>query len=366
MCAARSKAPSRGLEAILQSLKTKSAARSQTLAGTDSAPPVCRCSGRLFFVEQVGTARRFSICPRCNERRTCHRCRGSGHLEMPNLQTGQSEVIPFGCDCVLGEQRVALLNQAGIPEKYLESEFSFENVKHGYDNVPDSLRSKFTQNQRRIMEFCNQIHDVLAQKQRPGEKYFLTLVGPVGTGKTHFAVCALKDLIWQYGYVGRFVDFQSLLHSIRNAYTRKVPEDEIMLPLRDADILLIDELGKGRSENEWELEKLDDLINTRYNARKITIITTNYLTPDLQREAQAAEQKGRAAKKPQSLHMGTLLEDKNATHPTEGYWQQSLPERVGERMYDRILEVSLFVDFVGIPSFRKRFAQDFITKAKES
>ena len=51
-------------------------------------------------------------------------------------------------------------------------------------------------------------------------------------------------------------------------------------PLIDTEVLVIDELGKGRA-NEWELGVLDQLISKRYNSTKDTIITTNYITKDI-------------------------------------------------------------------------------------
>ncbi len=45
-------------------------------------------------------------------------------------------------------------------------------------------------------------------------------------------------------------------------------------------MLVIDELGKGRS-NEWELNILDQLISKRYNASRMTLITTNYVTREI-------------------------------------------------------------------------------------
>jgi hypothetical protein len=48
----------------------------------------------------------------------------------------------------------------------------------------------------------------------------------------------------------------------------------------------------------------------------------------------------------------------------ESFWEQSLPERIGARMYDRIVESSVFVDFIGLPSYRRALADDFIERYK--
>ena len=59
----------------------------------------------------------------------------------------------------------------------------------------------------------------------------------------------------------------------------------MLLPLIETEVLVIDELGKGRS-SDWELNILDQLISKRYNASKITLITTNYVSKEYMKEDQ--------------------------------------------------------------------------------
>lgn len=307
--------------------------------GTYKDEPVCLCDGSPHVhVKSEGRRKTFAVCPACNPRLHCARCGGSGHLRRFNLVTLRDDVTPNGCDCTTLEKRVAVLQQAGIPEKYCEADFSVMEL--GHLNAEQQL--KLTQVQQAVYEFCDATQHMVAHGAQAHEKYFLTLVGPVGTGKTHLAVSALKRMILQYGAQGRFIDFLFLLSQLRDVYARKGSEESILAPLREADVLLIDELGKGRAENEWQLEKLDDLINSRYNSGRVTILTSNYLPPEL------------------SYEMGR--NGMRNTPVNETFWTQSLPERVGARMYDRILEASYFVDFMGLESFRRSSAQHFLAK----
>lgn len=300
---------------------------------------MCHCDGvSLFYVRTQPGRKQYAVCPACSPRQSCLRCSGTGHKRHFNLETLREDITPFGCECTTLDKRVETLNQSGVPEKYLHSEFGLQDLGHlGADK-----QDKLNRIQESVYNFCEQAHAIIVQGIDPGAKYFLTLLGPVGTGKTYLATAALKRMILNYGHTGRFVDFQSLLGQLRDTYSKKQSEEDLLRPLREADVLLIDELGKGRTENEWQLEKLDDLVNSRYNGGKVTIMTTNYLPPELSYD--------------------TTRHGMRATPVNETFWTQTLPERIGARMYDRILEASLLVDFVGLDSFRKTSAQAFLAR----
>ena len=81
-----------------------------------------------------------------------------------------------------------------------------------------------------------------------------------------------------------------------------------MHPLVTLPVLVIDELGKGRG-SEWELGVLDELISKRYNAHRTTLFTTNY----------------------------GLESSAKSTEASKGF--ESLQERVGSRIYSRLIEM---------------------------
>ena len=117
---------------------------------------------------------------------------------------------------------------------------------------------------------------------------------------------------------------------------------------RTCDFLVIDEFGKGRLDKEWPLEKLDDLINYRYNNKKITLLTTNYMPFDLKYQDR------------QRMHSFEAELNRVDTPTFENFWDKSLHERIGSRMYERLIEVSEFIDFTGLPSYRRSLAENFL------
>jgi DNA replication protein DnaC len=100
-------------------------------------------------------------------------------------------------------------------------------------------------------------------------------MGPVGTGKTHLAVAALQALITDKGVRGRFVDFTTLVLEIQMTFDGSGTSRDILRPLINADVLVVDELGAGKP-TPWVMDLLYYLVNTRYVSERLTIFTTNY------------------------------------------------------------------------------------------
>lgn len=138
------------------------------------------------------------------------------------------------------------------------------------DHLNQTQKEKFAKNVNKSVSFIKKVSQQLKLNIKDyDEKHFLVLFGPVGSGKTFLSIICLKIAIINYGISARFVDFQYLLSQLKYEYEQKRFGESILKELRNVDVLVIDELGKGRNENEWQLEKLDDLINYRYNAKKL-------------------------------------------------------------------------------------------------
>ena len=104
--------------------------------------------------------------------------------------------------------------------------------------------------------------------------------GPFGVGKTHLAVGILKAVMRKSGGRGFFFETPELLRQVRHTYNTKVDETEmgILKPVLEADILVLDDLGTEKT-SEWVQETLGLVVNSRYNTRRPTIITSNLHDP---------------------------------------------------------------------------------------
>ena len=202
----------------------------------------------------------------CNCIEECAGCDGTGNVMSEN-ENGYTYVAPCKT-CGVIRRNVKLYNLAGIPAKYshvLQVDASLE-LRRMHSSALKAL--KYAKE-----EFV---------KKYPTKNGFL-LMGPSGLGKTHLAVGTISELTLKHGVKCMFKDFFYLLSELKQAYSEGTPENDVILPLIETDVLVIDELGKGRS-NEWELNILDQLISKRYNASKKTLITTNYVTYDLAKD----------------------------------------------------------------------------------
>jgi len=221
----------------------------------------CHHSG--YIIEEVNNSSRAILC-KCIEE--CPDCDGTGYVLSEN-ESGYSYVAPCKT-CGVIRRNVKLYNIAGIPAKYshvLQVDASLE-LRRMHSSALKAL--KYAKE-----EFV---------KKYPTKNGFL-LMGPSGLGKTHLAVGTISELTLKHGVKCMFKDFFYLLSELKQAYSEGTPENDVILPLIETDVLVIDELGKGRS-NEWELNILDQLISKRYNASKKTLITTNYVTFDLAKD----------------------------------------------------------------------------------
>ncbi len=163
----------------------------------------------------------------------------------------------------------------------------------------------------------------------PWTRTGLLFVGTVGVGKTHLSVGIMKDLIHEKGIHCLFCDYRELLKSIQNSYNPSVQatEMEILRPVFDAEVLVLDELGAVRS-TEWVFDTVNYVLNSRYNDNKTTIITTNF--PD------GAEQK--------DVDIDNLRSPSVAERAAR---RETLGDRIGERMRSRLHEMCKIVNIKG-------------------
>jgi len=164
----------------------------------------------------------------------------------------------------------------------------------------------------------------------------LLFMGPVGVGKTHLAVAILKGLI-EKGVRCLFYESGSLLKQIQDSYNpiSNTSELRVLAPVYQAEVLVMDELG-STIPTDWVRDTIYQIINTRYNDKKLTIFTTNYLD-ELPAMAEQSSEQGRAARKGSArIQELTTLED-----------------RIGSRLRSRLYEMCTKVVIEG-EDYRKR------------
>jgi len=122
----------------------------------------------------------------------------------------------------------------------------------------------------------------------------LLFLGTCGVGKTHLSVALLKQVMVTTGDGGLFYDFRDLLREIQASWNSvsQTSELDVLRPVLEAKVLVLDELGANKP-TEWVRDTIAHIINCRYNEKKLTIFTSNYLdTPSKQGEESLTDRIG--------------------------------------------------------------------------
>ena len=164
------------------------------------------------------------------------------------------------CRCWLETVTARLMEGARIPPRY--SRCTIDNFVT-YPN--EKLMNALAQARRFAAAF-------------PATSKGLCLIGPPGIGKTHIAVSVLRQVILEKRARGLFYDVRDLLKVIKSTYNpvAQTAEMDILRPVMDADLLVLDDLG-AEKPSEWVEETMNLIVNTRYNEKRPTIFTTNYI-----------------------------------------------------------------------------------------
>jgi DNA replication protein DnaC len=150
----------------------------------------------------------------------------------------------------------------------------------------------------------------------------LLITGSIGVGKTHLAVGLLLALVEDKGAQALFYDYRELLKQIQHSYNAQVNSTEldVLRPVFEAEVLVLDELG-AQKPTDWVWDTVALILNTRYNDKRTTIITTNY--PDMPPAGTGLSSTQRAAR------------------------EETLGDRIGERMRSRLAEMCVRVEMNG-------------------
>lgn len=183
----------------------------------------------------------------------CSFCFGAGMEVVPGKGARR-------CRCRTLDVQTKLLEAARIPRRY--SECSLSNY-HPAKNNGSQLRA-FNYAYRLVREY-------------PAVDRGLLFMGTVGVGKTHLSVAILRELIEKKGVSCSFYEFGSLLKAIQNSYNpvSQSSELKVLAPVFEVDVLVLDELGASKP-TEWVRDTMMQIINARYNDKRLTIFTTNY------------------------------------------------------------------------------------------
>src|ERR1700728_414225 len=234
----------------------------------------------------------------------CPICEDSG-LRLIIHPDGERYAQP--CSCRLQLQAARLLKRAAIPRRY--EHCTLDTFEPGYGQADQSLAAAYLMARQFVSG------DPVTTEGRG-----LLLTGSVGVGKTHLAVGIAQALVVEKGVRALFCDYRELLKRIQESYNPQVLSTELQIlePVFEAEVLILDELGAQKPTYcVWDTVAL--ILNTRYNDKRTTLITTNYpnAAAALARDTPKANR------------------------------EETLGDRIGERMRSRLAEMCVEVEMRG-------------------
>ena len=235
----------------------------------------------------------------------CTICDGAG---LVRVRDTAGNWVSRSCTCQEAERERRRLDAAQIPTRYRDCTLDTFEIYHEADrSLGDALLT--------ARRFVDEYPVDTAGKG-------LLFIGPMGVGKTHLAVGLLQRLVRERGVKGLFCDYRELLKSIQNSYNPdvKATELELLKPIFAAEVLVLDDLG-AQKPSDWVWDTMALILNTRYNDRQTTIISTNH--EDLPAASGELTDPERAARKP------------------------TLGDRIGDPMLSRLAEMCIRVRMNG-------------------
>lgn len=235
------------------------------------------------------------------------------------------------CACYAAKKAVALLDLARIPRRYQNCTLQNYEV----DDPPSQKQKIHDPSQREALKHAQKF-----VKEFPAQNSGLLFIGPCGVGKTHLAVAIIQELIRHKNASCLFYDFRDLIWSIQSTFSADsdISGSEVLAPVFEGQVLVLDELGAKRS-SAWVEETIFYIINHRYNHKKLTIFTSNYLDSEEEEDDR------------QPMFRGPSFREK-------GSWkaEESLVSRIGHRLRSRIYEMCKVVS-IGGEDYRKFMKQ---------
>jgi len=262
-----------------------------------AAPACALCGGEGFTFRQREDKAVAAACS-CTAR--CPSCGGQGRVY---ARDERGYEVLRGCPCGADPRRLSLLTGLQLPPKFLRSTLA------GYRPYSQPQQRALLRARRFVDEFVPG-----AAGQRA-----LLFCGPPGNGKTHLLCAMLRELAAKKSVRGRYEEFFLLLSDIRDGFSRGLSSREWLDPLRQVEVLAIDEIGKGGKNREFEQGVLDEVLSVRYNAGRPTLLATNYPRP------------------------GTVEWEFKA----DGQAAENLEQRLGPRIYSRLHEMCDLIDVYG-------------------
>ena len=190
---------------------------------------------------------------------TCPICGGTG-FEIRSHADGLTSATP--CPCSRIQRGDRLLRQARIPRRYEHCTLSSYEVHDPSHEKACAIASDWVD-------------------RWPLVDHGLLFLGRPGTGKTHLVVGMARELARVKGARVLFYEQRELLKELQATFdsANGRTESDVFRPIVGCDVLILDDLGAGRT-TAWSRDVLHDVLVQRYNDKTPLLLTSNHAPGD--------------------------------------------------------------------------------------
>ena len=204
----------------------------------------------------------FRMCGKCHTRREFL-------LEMKDFKTGNpvKRKVPVQCKC-----RKEASQAEEAKRKYNDDMAAIRNLRQASlmdERLASATFATYTVRQENQKVFTAATRYVEKFDELYANGQGLLLYGPVGTGKSYTAAVIANELM-NRKHSAIMTSFIKLLQNVSSFSG----DEERIARLNRAKLLIIDDLGAERS-TDTALEKVYNIIDSRYRSGKPLILTTN-------------------------------------------------------------------------------------------
>jgi len=262
----------------------------------------------------------------------------SAESARPGASVGEPKMVwAVPCDCTEGDRTERALSRARVPERYRHCDFENFETDNEIENAPREQLASWNRSLAQAKLIVQRFAQEFSPVRETQTEHGLLLIGPCGVGKTHLAVSALKEIVLR-GHSGLFYDYRELLKQIQDSYNAESQATEmgVLEPVLKAEVFVLDDVGSSKP-SMWALETVGHVLNTRYNEKRVTILTTNFLDSD-----SAANSPSAVSSRVAGMRTPTV--------------EDSLTDRVGKRIRSRLYEMCRTIE-ISAPDYRKEIRQ---------
>jgi DNA replication protein DnaC len=276
----------------------------------------------------------------------CPECLGTGWKMVPRRSESphdpenasaashsDSGVWSVPCECTANALENKSLVRARVPERYRHCDFDNFESDLPYDHASVNQVAAWNQS----LEQAKMVVRSFTRDFPSGTEHGILLMGTCGVGKTHLAIAALQDLI-RRGHNCLYYDYRELLKEIQDSYNARSESTEMSVldPVLKTEVLLLDDLGSSKP-SLWALETVAHILNTRYNDKRVSLVTTNFLDGD-------------------STGASHRYSNSRSGAATQTAAEDTLTDRVGARIRSRLYEMCRTIEMIA-PDYRKEIRQ---------